>query len=265
MASRKHRPLLFEIARGRTRNLGDPRERPEESRAVRRPTPPERLEPQPAAMIDEPEQPTQSADSDREDSTLFSRRGIMIAIVTTAAVVLLFVGIQTRSYFQADTGPGAPDGSFVQALKAERAEPPVRLAADQQPAKKAPTRGPAGKTAAGKPAPQKKTLLPAVPAVELQRGYSYVVVQHFPKRKAADAQAAALYLRDKGIPCAIWNDKDIQLIAVEPFDTGNADASVRKRASQRAESLMRNIRELGKTYFKTGRYDFKGCKLRRVK
>jgi len=84
-------------------------------------------------------------------------------------------------------------------------------------------------------------------------GAYYVVVQHFPRRSREAAEAAREFLRSRGVECVLHGGAgDWMLIVAQPF------------ASEReAARLVTRVRELGKEYFPTGRYDFKEAAARK--
>jgi len=85
------------------------------------------------------------------------------------------------------------------------------------------------------------------PQVVLQKGYHYVVIQHFGKKRE-DALVAAQYLYEKGIPCATLPGSDIRVIATEPFMVKQADAAAARRERQRADELIRKIKQIGQEF-----------------
>lgn len=97
---------------------------------------------------------------------------------------------------------------------------------------------------------------PTIPDAELREGQFYVVVQHFRRSAAADAQVAADFLRQNGIPAVIRTGADLRLIAAVPFDLGQADAAAVRRERQRCDDLKAQIRALGQEFRKLHGYDF---------
>lgn len=81
----------------------------------------------------------------------------------------------------------------------------------------------------------------------------YVVVQHFPRRGRAAADAARDFLRSKGIDCVVHSGAgDWMLVATQRFAT-----------EREAARLQARVRELGREYFNVGRYDFKDAAARK--
>ncbi len=102
--------------------------------------------------------------------------------------------------------------------------------------------------------------------VALERGYHYLTIQFFPRSKRADAEKAAAYLTQNGVPCALLDRaRDIQLLATEPFLITQNDASQAKRERARADELNRRVREIGKAYQPIGGYDFRHGQLTEIR
>jgi len=113
-----------------------------------------------------------------------------------------------------------------------------------------------------------RTPEPAPPptAATLKPGYHYVFIQFFPKSKINDARAAAAFLQQNGLPCAIQSaSADIRLVATEPFLLSDDDVATRQREKQRCDQLMQRIKQLGKEYARTGGgYVFDQCDPRKI-
>lgn len=100
---------------------------------------------------------------------------------------------------------------------------------------------------------------------ELRKGYHYLIVQHFRKSESDAAQAAARFLLDNGVPCAINRGEDVRLVALEPFLLNQKDAKLRAAEQARADELIRKVKELGKQYSRVSGYSFQLCTLRENK
>jgi len=280
--ARKRRPLLFEVARPR-HDEGAPKRAPRSAgwgRAwFRHSTPAERRAedmPAPAPMPEPPPTPLPPAANASEPpasppterSPLIERvRTPQAAIAAAALVVLLVVAVQAVRYLYG----GAPrDGQ-------PSAESDAALAGDAETAATAAraqgsTGGGAATPSKTRPVEREASATPAAAApapakVELKKGCSYVVVQHFRPRDRKAAEQAALYLRGVGVECALLTGaQDIQLIATEPFQTTSKDTAVRKRERDRADELLQRIRRLGREYAKQrSGYAFDQCYLREIK
>lgn len=101
-------------------------------------------------------------------------------------------------------------------------------------------------------------------ATPLKRGFHYLVVQHFPKSKRSDADAAAKYLTDAGIATAvIVGAGDLEAVVLEPFLIQQPDAAAARAERMRAEALTRQVLALGRKYQQAGGgYNFSGCRPR---
>jgi len=100
--------------------------------------------------------------------------------------------------------------------------------------------------------------------VVLEKGTHYVVIQHFRKKDAGAAEQAGAFLRANGIDCAIQHNKeDIRLVATTPFRIEGKEASTKRAEEVRAETLLRQIKQLGKDYSRTGGYAFDQCELKK--
>jgi len=106
--------------------------------------------------------------------------------------------------------------------------------------------------------------VPPRPVVELPRGYHYVVVQHFPKRRRDHAEKAAQFLMEHGLPCALLPGPDIRLVIAEPFLIRQDDKEAAARERRRGEEMVRRVKELGKLYRRHG-YSFAGAALREIR
>lgn len=117
--------------------------------------------------------------------------------------------------------------------------------------------GDSGNRAATPPTPAPA---PAPSPVALQKGSHYVVVQHFGKGARDAANAAAEFLRGKGLRVAILEQRrDIQLIIDEPLLIEQKDRAAKDKAQKRATELKQLIKQYGKEYAKLGGYGFDQC------
>lgn len=110
------------------------------------------------------------------------------------------------------------------------------------------------------------------PQVTLWKGYHYVVVQHFgKKRERQAAQAAAGYLRESGVACATLTGADVRVVVTEPFLINQEDRAAARRERDRADRLIARVRRLGQEYnkqlLKQGEkgYTFSQCYLFEIK
>lgn len=101
---------------------------------------------------------------------------------------------------------------------------------------------------------------------ELKKGYHYLVIQHFRKTDMETADAAARFLIANGVPCAVQNMKaDIRVLATDTFLIANQKEPIRKEQQDRANDLIRKVKQLGKEFAKTHGYAFDQCELRELK
>lgn len=93
-----------------------------------------------------------------------------------------------------------------------------------------------------------------------ERGYHYLIVQHFPKSKLDQAQQAARYLAESGVPAAIARQgSDIVVYVNQQFALEHKDKNVGQQERTRLEDTRRRVRELGRTYARKGGYAFDQC------
>ncbi|MCG3127536.1 MAG: hypothetical protein CHACPFDD_02398 [Phycisphaerae bacterium] len=93
-----------------------------------------------------------------------------------------------------------------------------------------------------------------------ERGYHYLIVQHFPKSKLDQAQQAARYLAEAGVPAAIARQgSDIVVFVNQQFALEHKDKNVGQQERARLEETRRRVRELGKAYARKGGYAFDQC------
>ncbi|MFQ5807730.1 MAG: hypothetical protein ACE5I3_14890 [Phycisphaerae bacterium] len=137
---------------------------------------------------------------------------------------------------EADAGAGVTSGVGLDASRADRAS--GRATSSEQ------STGVANGAAAesgGDGAPQ----------VTLRKGYHYVIVQHFRKKSEREAALkAGRYLQENGVACARLTGADIRLVAAEPFLIKQRDAAAARRQKERADRLMRRIKQIGRQFNK---------------
>lgn len=186
-----------------------------------------------------------------------------VAVIAVVLLVALTVAFMSGRSYERGRGPAQPaevmtppadvEAAITPRVPEIRSEPPAPVNPAPQP--------PPEKRPQAEPPPAKAE----TPTIELRPGMSYLVVQYFPTSRKADAEAAARYLTQNGVPCAIAYGDDLQLIATEAFNLGDKDPGTRKAEQIRADKLQRRVLDLGKAYFKEGRYDFAGARLREIK
>ena len=272
MASRKARPVLYEVAR---------RGRPREPHLKHRPEPPS-AEVAPATNsvvpLAEPTRPDEMAKASPgiqvvDERVHFALSWPAIAMVLAAVVVALAVSFHAGTrYGQRTSTPADGEAAHLVADQSAGASAEDPRAAANEPRSGAraipPATPPAsaeGSTPArtpGRPAPREQQ----PPRAELQAGQHYVFIQYFRKTRMENAQAAAAFLRANGLPCTIQRARDdIRLIATEPFKLDTEDAATRQREKQRCEEIKRRIKQLGEEYRRSGGgYAFDQCREQKI-
>lgn len=134
-----------------------------------------------------------------------------------------------------------PSGEPVQPVKPEARGEAASKPVETQPAK----------TTDSQPAADE----PAGP-VKLVAGYTYIIVQHFPKSQRSTAEKAATFLRGKGVPAAILSGADLRLIVNEAFAMKAEDATKARQESQRLKDWLEYVKKTGVEYEKVGGYNF---------
>lgn len=277
MAARKTRPVLYEVIRPKLRTR-DPALKPRSPRsasAVEHPPATETREVHGPDVATNAHPPAPRTDAARfhmtfSGQTLF----VLIAIIIVLLVVAFSAG---RRY-------GAPpadawDGSASAEATDEESEsdtlardPEAVVAAVPEDDEGAavgrrtpasPGTGAAARTDADESAGR-------VRQVTLQKGYTYVVVQHF-GGKRQDALAAARFLQERGVPCATLDGRDIRVVATQPFLVKQADTAAARDERRKADRLLAQIKEIGKEFDKyrrqqgEGGYTLSGCYLYEIR
>jgi len=273
VATRKRRPVLYEVVR-RARG-GQPawQQRPEQpDPETFPPTASPSTAPTPArpAEASEPA-PTVQVVGERVHLSL---GWPVIAVALAGFLVVLAVSFHAGTRYAQQTGPPDEDGltpteagSLLTGATEVADSGTARSAEDTgAPAPRRESAVASGDTRAK--APERTSPPPdrQPTSAELQKGYHYVFIQFFPKSRLKDTQDAAAFLRANGLPCIIQRaSDDIRLIADQPFLLDQRDVAARQRARQRCEELKRRIKQLGKEYARTGGgYAFDQCFERKI-
>jgi hypothetical protein len=252
VAARKRRPVLYEVYRPRARNA-DPARRPPPSNP---PQPPNRP---PPVSDRESEVPVRVPVSHRPATPPAAGRwqvtisGPTLAILSAGTVVLLAVVFSAGRHYES-LHPGAARGAGLEQPGEVDLSTAVHDGAgadtDAAEASRVGQPSPAEDNSGGAATTSDLTDDQARQIV-LRPGYHYVVIQHF--RKTSERQAArkaAEYLQGSGVACATMTGADIRLIATEPFLIKQRDAAAARRERERADRLMRRIKDLGQQYNK---------------
>lgn len=102
---------------------------------------------------------------------------------------------------------------------------------------------------------------PAAPKPAVRtKGWTYLVIQHFPRTREDDARAAAEFLRKSDIACDVdVLAREVRIVSSEGFLVDQKDAAASQQARQRLEELKRRVLAAGKVYARTGKYAFEMC------
>ncbi|MFO0839758.1 MAG: hypothetical protein U1D55_14705 [Phycisphaerae bacterium] len=117
---------------------------------------------------------------------------------------------------------------------------------------------PAKETEALHPAPAGEDKKDEPATVQLEKGRTYLVIQHFKKGEQKAADAAAAFLQANGVPCGLV-PPGIRLVATEGFALDTRDPAARKRDQQRLDQLRTKVLNLGKEFGKSNGYNFDRC------
>ncbi len=249
----KDRPVLFELVNGK-------------KTAIKRP--PERLNPRPRKPIRT--RAAKPAERPRRDGAaqmpgeapIEFRNGRLrvqlgwtgISSAAVALVLLLLIAFQAGGRFYA-IAPSTIDGeaelnrilagpadpSVLNLPESERRASPRRIATAEDVA--APDDDDGGSASDS----------PGTSGAVLAAGRHYVIAQYFPNSRQRDAEKAAAYLTEKGVPAAVFTSgPDIRLIALEGFLIDQPDGRAGALEQKRCDALKARIRELGKEYSRQG-------------
>jgi hypothetical protein len=252
VATRKKRPILYEVFRPEPRS-GDPALKPRAfrpSREAERPVSTDEREPDILTTTTFSSGPTAPVARDRRAITISA--STLTVLIAGMIVLLLVAFVAGRRYESIHPSTFTP-ADFTLETDAG-AEAQARLAAENDaPSDQQTAAGPTGTEESADEANRRATgpTSPTPSQVTLQKGYHYVVVQHFSKnRQQADAIAAAKFLRDNGVPCATLPGADIRLVATQPFLVNQTNAAAARNERDRADRLLERIRQLGQQYNK---------------
>lgn len=247
----KDRPVLFELVNGK-------------QTAVKRS--PERLNPRPRKPIRT--RAAKPVERTRRDAAAISgepsfefRNGRLrvrlgwtgISGVGVCVVLLLLIAFQAGGRFYA-IAPSTIDGEaelnrilagpadpgVLNLPESERRASPRRIATAEDVAPEDEDGG----SASDAPGTSGATLTP---------GWHYIIAQYFPNSRQRDAEKAAAYLGENGVPAAVFTSgPDIRLIALEGFLIDQPDGRAGAQEQKRCDALKARIRELGKEYARLG-------------
>jgi hypothetical protein len=250
VATHKKRPILYEVFRPEARS-GDPALKPRAfrpSREAARPASADERELDLLTTTTFSSTPTPASTRDRRAITISAST---LTLMIAGMIVLLFVAfIAGRRYESFHPSTFTPADLTLEDEAGARAQ--TRLTGEvDSPA--------SGQMPSGSAAPLEvedpgrrsgqttADVATQVPPVSLKRGCHYVIVQHF-GRKATDAEAAARFLQERGVPCAILRGNDLRVVATEPFLIRQADAAAGRREQRRANQLIEEIKRIGREF-----------------
>ena len=236
MAPRKKRPVLYEVFRPKAEGVKPPRQ--PLGTTTPSPTPSPRTV-SPVAPISVP-----AGGSARAEMPVTISRTTLAVLLAVVIALWLIAFVAGRRYEALHPSDYQPID-----LSELTETPPNESAAGnsetQPPAPEASVNDSASQ-AERKP---EETPIQTRPRVTLQRGYTYIVVQHFNKnRQRADAEAAALFLRTQGIECAILEGPDIRLVTTTGFLIEQDDHAAAQAQQRLANQLQERIKQLGQQY-----------------
>lgn len=147
----------------------------------------------------------------------------------------------------------APDPSVLEVPESQRRSAGRIAAAPSGDERPAAPRSPDSSGSA--PAP------PAAPRPEpRKKGWTYLVIQHFPRAREDDARAAADFLRKNDVPCDVEVlSREVRLVSSEGFLVDQKDAAASHQARLRLDDLKKRVLAAGKQYARTGNYAFEMC------
>lgn len=293
MSPRKNRPVLYEVhartLRGKGRGFIPRAPQPPQPRGA---SPPPATPPAPAAPAAAPSaapaaqrtaRPAFETDAGAWSGVRYGDGRVYLGLgwphLAVIGVVLLAIIVGAFQFGRASATPATESvQQRTQALEEQLAHvPPVdtpRAQPAAQPAEGArggePRPGQGRRDVAVAPGPEPRPVVqqpeadprtsarPVEPAPQAtftpQRGSFYVLVQYFRRTAQGDAQKAAAYLAENGIPSAVVEGAgDWQLVATQPFSS-----------EAQARALADRIKALGREYFRAGNgYAFDGAAPRR--
>jgi hypothetical protein len=262
MATRKNRPVLYEVIRtSRRRSDATRRHVPAPWQSPPRSVHSEARPVEPAGVA--PDTPTypplMRLDGERVH---FALRWPTAAVLGAALLVVMLVAFQAgRGFGGAGVESGADDAEFEAVLPmthpSNQAEPAAQASPGGvvTPPRESPSPEAAGPQAGADPASEGD-----VEELRAEKGKSYLVVQHFPRNRLSVAREARDYLRAGGVPCVLTRrGPDYVLIASEGFTANVSDARQRRSVEQRMNALMAKVRQLGKEFAPRG-YSFDRCR-----
>lgn len=100
---------------------------------------------------------------------------------------------------------------------------------------------------------------PQAGSAKMVAGFSYIIVQHFPKSQRPAAEKALIFLREKVGPdqhVELLAGADLRLVVMDGFDIKSENATRAKQERDRQKQWLDYIKALGGEYEKIGGYNF---------
>ncbi len=274
MASRKNRPVLYELVS----HGGQPQAWPAPGPQTGTPSQPSSGPEQPGAAPTE-DLFTSPRPAHATLRIVNGRVVLDLAWPYLAAVGVLLVVVLIATYHAGarSVHPPSPKATDVQAVlrgKSDSEPPaaePVAPRPTPQPGRSGPVVTPRTPVPA-EPPPETPPPAEAKPAEHeeaasfaLRPGYSYVVVQHLSKRPAGVQAGEKIreFLTAKGIATVVRpGSGDLEVLVAEPFLTKQGDGAAAAHEKERARQLVERIKKLGQEFNLVGGYSFDKCYLR---
>ena len=261
MASRKNRPVLYEVVE-RSRRQRETWRRPPTTSEPAGEGPPPRV-----AIAGETRTPSRPRSVRFVRGKLHAELGWPgMTVAGVAGVLIVLVAFEAGGRYAVshhpDSAPAAenaaaPEGGTESAAPAHETAAPQPRRAAEHPTRAAPT---AAREEVAQPPPRAESENVRQPeSAEIQPGYSYVVIQHFRSSQVQAARDAGSYLIANGVDCFVLSGSDLRLVATEPFLIEQDNAAARSAQERRAEQLRERVRALGKEYARDHGYAFEQC------
>ena len=261
MAVRKKRPVLYEVIRPEHH-----RGAPAQPSIAQQPVRPPKSEPGRPLLSPRTTPTLEDGEETVTSGRVFNVPMSTLTVVAAFVIMALFVAFMAGKQYGAKSQGASPEliPTDIMSMPEEEPskEPEIRREETNRSDSRASEPAPGENLGLTKP----KDPEPAQPpTVTLQKGYTYIIVQHFSKNKRGDAEAASEFLRGQGVNTALLVGNDISLVATESFLIEQRDAAAAERERRRLVQLQQRIKELGRQYDKELRarnlpsYTFSEC------
>lgn len=269
MPTRKNRPVLYEVLRARGQRGPELSRRRAPVLPIGRPSP--RAAPAPEEAVQTPAPgsypPVIRSVGDHVQMTLSTPLAIVLGVALLVVVLAVFqvgrlssgpstpaerVELPALRADERKPGPATPPLPPPPAAREREPAPPV-VAVPRQPSP-APTETPTELSPRPTPAQADDA---ALDEFRPQKGWTYIVVQHFRKDQIAAARDAKAFLNERGIPTAVTRrGTEFVLVCTQGFQIEPKGAG-RREQEKAAVALKDQIRKLGREeYSRRGGYAF---------